>query len=105
VCYHGGAEQRWLIHDLSADGAVGIVGGKRKVGKSFLGLDMVVAVAAGVTLADLPIHVITAPSLRLYLAADRQQLHARVAAWQPILLVPDPFVRLHRFLIRFLLTI
>src|SRR5260370_17829700 len=52
--------------------------------------------AAGVTLADLPIHVITAPSLRLDLAADRQQLHATVAAWQPILLVLDPFVRLHR---------
>ena len=128
-------EHRWLIEDLWADGAVGIVGGEPKCGKSFLALDMVVAVAAGVpclrrfpparrgpvllyaaedalhlvrtrldgicqaagvTLADLPIHVITALSLRLDLAEDRQQLHATVAAVRPILLVLDPFVRLHR---------
>lgn len=47
-------------------------------------------------LADLPIHVITAPSLRLDLVEDRQQLQATVAAVRPILLVLDPFVRLHR---------
>jgi hypothetical protein len=52
--------------------------------------------AAQVTLADLPIHVITAPTLRLDLAEDRQQLQATVAAVRPILLVLDPFVRLHR---------
>ena len=128
-------DHRWLIADLWADEAVGIVGGEPKCGKSFLALDMVVAVAAGVPclrrfpaarrgpvllyaaedalhlvrtrlegichaagtrLADLPIHVITAPSLRLDVAADRQQLHATVAAVRPILLVLDPFVRLHR---------
>ena len=128
-------EQRWLIDDLWSDQAVGIVGGEPKCGKSFLALDMVVAVAAGVpclrrfpsarrgpvllyaaedalhlvrtrlegichaagrTLTDLPIHVITAPRVRLDLAADRQQLQATVAAVQPILLVLDPFVRLHR---------
>src|SRR6266849_2896351 len=128
-------EHRWLIEDLWANEAVGIVGGEPKCGKSFLALDMVVAVAAGVpclrrfpttrrgpvllyaaedalhlvrtrlegicraahiTLADLPIHVITAPSLRLDLAEDRQQLQATIAAMQPVLLVLDPFVRLHR---------
>jgi hypothetical protein len=128
-------EHRWLITDLWADEAVGIIGGEPKCGKSFLALDLVVAVAAGVPclrrfpaarngpvllyaaedalhlvrtrldgicqaagvpLADLPIHVITAPSLRLDLAADRAQLDATVAAVQPILLVLDPFVRLHR---------
>lgn len=128
-------EHRWLIEDLWADEAVGIVGGEPKCGKSFLALDMVVAVAGGVpclrrfpparrgpvllyaaedalhlvrtrleglcraariTLADLPIHVITAPTLRLDLAADRQQLQATIAAVRPILLVLDPFVRLHR---------
>jgi len=128
-------EHRWLIEDLWADGAVGIVGGEPKCGKSFLALDMVVAVAAGVpclrrfrparrgpvllytaedalhlvrtrlegichasgaTLVDLPIHVITAPTLRLDLAEDRQQLQATVAALRPTLLVLDPFVRLHR---------
>jgi hypothetical protein len=128
-------QHRWLIEDLWAEEAVGIVGGEPKCGKSFLALDMVVAVAAGVpclrrfhparrgpvllyaaedalhlvrtrlegicqasgvTLADLPIHVITAPSLRLDLAEDRQQLQATVAALRPIFLVLDPFVRLHR---------
>jgi len=128
-------EHAWLIHDLWADQAVGIVGGEPKCGKSFLALDMVVAVAAGVpclrrfpasrigpvllyaaedalhvvrtrlegicraaavTLADLPIHVITAPSLRLDRAEDCQQLQTTVATLRPILLVLDPFVRLHR---------
>jgi hypothetical protein len=128
-------EHAWLIHDLWATEAVGIVGGEPKCGKSFLALDMVVAVAAGVPclrrfptaqggpvllyaaedalhmvrtrlegicraagvlIADLPIHVITAPSLRLDLAADRQQLQTTVATLRPVLLVLDPFVRLHR---------
>jgi hypothetical protein len=128
-------EHAWLIHDLWADQAVGIVGGEPKCGKSFLALDMVVSVAAGVpclrrfpaarsgpvllyaaedalhvvrtrlegicraaavSLADLPIHVITAPSLRLDLAEDRQQLQITVATLRPVLLVLDPFVRLHR---------
>jgi AAA domain len=128
-------EHRWLIESLWADEAVGIVGGEPKCGKSFLALDMLVAVAAGVpclrrfqparqgpvllyaaedalhlvrtrlegichaariSLAELPIHVITAPTLRLDVADDRQQLHATIAAVRPILLVLDPFVRLHR---------
>jgi hypothetical protein len=128
-------ERRWLIEDLWADQAVGIIGGEPKCGKSFLALDLLVAVASGapclrrfaavrrgpvllyaaedalhlvrarleglcraaaVTLSDLPIHVITAPSLRLDLAGDRQQLQATIAAVRPLLLVLDPFVRLHR---------
>jgi hypothetical protein len=128
-------DHHWLIEDLWADEAVGIVGGEPKCGKSFLALDMVVAVAAGVPclrrfrparsgpvllyaaedalhlvrtrldgiceaagvrLVDVPIHVITAPSLRLDLTEDRAQLQATVAALRPILLVLDPFVRLHR---------
>jgi hypothetical protein len=128
-------EHRWLIEDLWADEAVGIVGGEPKCGKSFLALDMIVAVAAGVpclrrfrparrgpvllyaaedalhlvrtrlegichaagvALADLPIHVITVPRLRLDVVEDRQHLHATVDVLRPILLVLDPFVRLHR---------
>jgi hypothetical protein len=128
-------EHRWLIEDLWADEAVGIIGGEPKCGKSFLALDMIVAVAAGVPclrrfpvvrrgsvllyaaedalhlvrtrlegicraaqapLADLPIQVITVPTLRLDVAADRQQLQATIAVVRPILLVLDPFVRLHR---------
>jgi hypothetical protein len=128
-------ERRWLIEDLWADQAVGIIGGEPKCGKSFLALDLLVAVASGapclrrfaavrrgpvllyaaedalhvvrtrleglcraaaLTLADLPIHVITAPSLRLDLADDRHQLQTTIADLQPVLLVLDPFVRLHR---------
>ena len=52
--------------------------------------------AAGVTLADLDIQVITAPTLRLDLDADRSSLADTVARLQPRLLILDPFVRLHR---------
>jgi hypothetical protein len=127
--------RRWLIDELWADEAVGIVGGEPKCCKSFLALDMAVAVAAGVPclrrfapartgrvllyaaedalhvvrqrlagiaaaagcdLADLDIHVITAPSVRLDVDRDRDALTETVAALAPTLLVLDPFVRLHR---------
>ena len=52
--------------------------------------------AAGMVLGDLDIQVITAPTLRLDLEADRKALEATVAALAPRLLVLDPFVRLHR---------
>ena len=42
------AERRWLVEGLWADRAVGIVGGEPKCCKSFLALDLAVAVAAGV---------------------------------------------------------
>lgn len=128
-------EQRWLIDGLWAEQAVGIVGGEPKCCKSFLALDIAVAVAAavpclrrfavplpgrvllfaaedalhvvrrrldgickaaGVALAELDIQVITAPTLRLDLDADRQSLANTVASLQPRLLILDPFVRLHR---------
>jgi AAA domain len=40
-------ERRWLIEDLWGARAVGIVGGEPKCGKSFLALDVAVAVASG----------------------------------------------------------
>lgn len=40
-------ERRWLIEGLWCDEAVGIVGGEPKCGKSFLALDIAVAVASG----------------------------------------------------------
>ncbi len=40
-------EHRWLVEGLWADEAVGIVGGEPKCCKSFLALDMAVAVATG----------------------------------------------------------
>ena len=115
--------------------AVGIVGGEPKCCKSFLALDLAVAVAAGVpclrrfavpragrvllfaaedalhivrrrlegisaaagvALANLDIQVITAPTVRLDLDADRRNLAETVARLQPRLLILDPFVRLHR---------
>ncbi len=41
------AEQRWLVEDLWCEEAVGIIGGEPKCCKSFLALDLAVAVAAG----------------------------------------------------------
>jgi hypothetical protein len=128
-------EHRWLIAGLWSEQAVGIVGGEPKCCKSFLALDIAVAVAAGipclrrfavprsgrvllyaaedalhivrrrfdgiceaagVALADLDIQVITAPTVRLDLDADRDSLAETVARLQPRLLILDPFVRLHR---------
>jgi hypothetical protein len=40
-------ERRWLIDELWSTRAVGIVGGEPKCGKSFLALDVAVAVASG----------------------------------------------------------
>src|SRR6202790_2896499 len=52
--------------------------------------------AAGLSLAELDIQVITAPTVRLDLEADRRNLAETVAKMQPRLLILDPFVRLHR---------
>jgi hypothetical protein len=129
------AAQRWLIEELWADGAVGIVGGEPKCCKSFLALDMAVSVAAGipclrryrvarrgrvllyaaedplhavrdridgiarasdVNLETLDLHVITAPSVRIDQERDRARLAETVATLKPVLLLLDPFVRLHR---------
>jgi RecA-family ATPase len=128
-------ERRWLVTSLWSEQAVGIIGGEPKCCKSFLALDLAVAVAAGtaclrrfavphpgrvllyaaedalhivrrrlegicaaaaVALADLDIQVITAPTLRLDLDADRRNLDETIARLKPRLLVLDPFVRLHR---------
>jgi hypothetical protein len=128
-------EQRWLVTGLWSEQAVGIVGGEPKCCKSFLALDLAVAVAsgtpclrhfpvphpgrvllyaaedalhvvrqrlegicvaAGCSLTDLDLQVITAPTLRLDLPADARALERTVEKLQPRLLILDPFVRLHR---------
>jgi RecA-family ATPase len=55
-----------------------------------------ICTAVGVSLANLDIQVITSPSVRLDLDADRRSLAETVASLQPRLLILDPFVRLHR---------
>lgn len=128
-------DQRWLVDRLWSEEAVGIIGGEPKCCKSFLALELAVAVAAGtpclrrfavpnpgrvllyaaedalhivrrridgicaaagLAIADLDVQVITAPTLRLDLDADRASLEETVAKLKPRLLVLDPFVRLHR---------
>jgi hypothetical protein len=130
-----GPQTQWLIEDLWAEQAVGILGGEPKCCKSFLALDVAVSVASGaaclrqfpvrrtgpvllfpaedslavvrqrlegiataaaVSFASLPVQVITAPSLRLDTPTDRQRLCATVQNLQPILLILDPLIRLHR---------
>lgn len=54
-----------------------------------------IASAAGVTLGSLDLYVITAPTLRLDTAPDRERLEETVRIACPRLLVLDPFVRLH----------
>lgn len=127
--------QRWLVTGLWLEQAVGVLGGEPKCCKSFLALDLAVAVASGtaclrhfpvptagrvllyaaedglhivrrrlegicaatqVSFEDLDIQVITAPTVRLDLPADRERLENTVEAFKPRLLVLDPFVRLHR---------
>ena len=55
-----------------------------------------ICAAAAVALSDLDVQVITAPTVRLDLEADRASLDETVAKLRPRLLVLDPFVRLHR---------
>ena len=55
-----------------------------------------ICVAAGLDLVNVDVQVITAPSLRLDLAADRTALDDTIVRLRPRLLVLDPFVRLHR---------
>ena len=55
-----------------------------------------IAAAAQVPFASLPVHVITAPTLRLDTATDRQRLAHTIQQQRPILLILDPLIRLHR---------
>lgn len=50
----------------------------------------------GLDIDRVPVHVITAPSLRLDLEADRHGLAGAIERLRPRLLVLDPLVRLHR---------
>ena len=127
--------QRWLMTGLWLEQAVGIIGAEPKCCKSFLALDLSVAVASGtpclrhfpvptagrvllyaaedalhivrrrlegicaaarLVLQELDVQVITAPTVRLDLPADRAKLENTVERLKPRLLVLDPFVRLHR---------
>jgi hypothetical protein len=55
-----------------------------------------IAAAAQVPFASLPVQVITAPSLRLDTATDRERLAHTVQQQRPVLLILDPLIRLHR---------
>ena len=55
-----------------------------------------ICAAAHLRLQDLDVHVITSPTVRLDLPADRTRLEHTVEQYRPRLLVLDPFVRLHR---------
>ena len=129
------SEQRWLVRELWTHQAVGLIAGRPKSFKSWLGLDLAVSVASatpcldrfavdepgaalvylaedalalvreriegiclhrGLDLNSLDLFVITAPSMRLDLAADQARLFATLARLRPKLLVLDPLIRLHR---------
>lgn len=127
-------DKAWLVRHLWSHGAVGLISGHPKIGKSFLGLDLAVSVASGtdclgafpveapgpvlaflaedplprvreriaslcarrhLPLGRIPLHVITAASLRLDDPGDRERLTATVTHLAPRLLLLDPLVRLH----------
>jgi len=127
-------EARWLVEGLWADQAVGVIGGEPKSCKSYLALDLAVAVAsgtpclrhfpvrktgrvllyaaedqphvvrsrleniaraAGVDFASLDVFAILASRIRLDSTNCRQYLQETVEAVKPVLLLLDPFVRLH----------
>ena len=54
-----------------------------------------ICAAAGISLDQLDVQVITAPSLRLDLEVDRARLDETIARLKPRLLILDPFERLH----------
>ncbi len=81
--------QQWMINQLWAKQAVGIIGGEPKCGKSFLALDIAVAVDT------LDIAVIDVDTLRLDEPGDRRALRDTVKDIAPRLLILDPLVRLH----------
>ena len=65
--------QRWLVTDLWSEGAVGIVGGEPKCCKSFLALELAVAVASG--RPALRRFAVTSPGrVLLYAAEDAQHI-------------------------------
>lgn len=69
-------EQRWLVEALWAEEAVGIIGGEPKCYKSFLALDLAVAVAAGT--ACLRCFPVAKPGrVLLYAAEDAQHIVRR----------------------------
>lgn len=55
-----------------------------------------ITMGMGIDLAAIPIQIMTMPALRLDSDHDRQRLALTVAVHRPVLLVLDPFVRLHR---------
>jgi AAA domain len=94
----------WLLADLFLVGAAGILGGAPKTGKSFLALDLAVAVASGTAAAG---HfAVLAPGPVLLLAAEDppavvvQRLAALAAAREqalatlPVEMIVEPGVRL-----------
>lgn len=125
----------WLVEHLWARQAVGVLGGSPKVCKTYLALEVALAVASGTpclghfAVADpgpvllfaaedapqhirarlsglaqargvdfdtLPVFLILTEQLRLDLEPDLARLVDAVDAYQPRLLILDPFVRLHR---------
>ena len=55
-----------------------------------------IAAAAQVPFDSLPVHVITAPALRLDTPADTLRLAQTIEGLRPVLLILDPLIRLHR---------
>ena len=110
-----GVEQPlWLVDGLWGDGAVGVIGGAPKSCKTWLALEIAVAVASGRPCLDrfevsqrgrvlvdgsvcgVAVQFILEPSLRLDRIEHLDRLRHTLARHRPKLLVLDPYVRLQR---------
>lgn len=129
------AQTSWLIENIWLESACGIIGGQPKCCKSWLGLEMALAVATGtpclgrfatpnpgpalvfmaedrveevhgrvehlarargIDLAQVNMHLVTAPVVRLDSQDDCARLQATIESLKPKILLLDPLVRLHR---------
>ena len=76
--------RRWLIEHLWLEQGVGIIGGEPKCCKSFMALDLAVAVASG-TAALREFRVPTAGHVRYFAAEDALHIvRSRIEAYVPL---------------------
>jgi len=72
-------DQQWLVENLWAAEAVGIIGGEPKCGKSFLALDLAVSVASAQPCLG---HFRPVTTGRVLLYAAEDALHVGASGWR-----------------------
>ncbi|MHB9134770.1 MAG: AAA family ATPase, partial [Armatimonadota bacterium] len=74
-------DQRWLVEGMCGRGEVGMLFGESNTGKSFVALNLLAALAAGVAFWGHDAFTIPEPATVIYCTAEGQHgLHKRLAA-------------------------